>query len=124
MTSISSRLAITIVALTLSAMLATSTLAGSGFKPITTESEFNQLVVGKKMNFNQNFFTIKKNGSLRGNFGGKALKGNWAWREGYWCRTLVTHSKNTDCQLWEVEGNQFRVTRERGNGKSFIYVAN
>jgi len=118
----SNKLAITVVALTLSAMVATSAMAGSGFKRITTENEFIQLVVGKKLYFNKDYFTIRKNGSLKGKFGGKTLKGNWAWRDGYWCRTLATHSKNTDCQLWEVEGNQFQVTREFGKANSFIYT--
>jgi hypothetical protein len=117
-----SKLTITIAALGLFAMTGASALAGSGFKRITSESELNQLVVGKKMFLDKNYLTIKKNGSLSGEFGGKTLKGNWAWRDGYWCRTLLTHSKDTDCQVFEIEGNQLRGTRERGNGKSFVYV--
>ncbi len=118
----SNNLAVTIVALGFFAMTGTSALAGSGFKRITTENEFSQLVVGKKLHLGKDSFTIRKNGSLKGNFGGNALKGKWAWRDGYWCRTLISHSKNTDCQVWEVEGDRFRATRERGKGRSFIYI--
>ena len=57
-----------------------------------------------------------------GKFGGKKLAGAWAWRDGYWGRTLSTHSKNTDCQLWTINGKQHSVTRERGKGKGFVYL--
>ena len=92
------------------------------FVPITTEAEFNALVVGKKLHFNSDYFIIKQNGTLKGNFGGKALKGNWAWRDGAWCRTLTTHRKNTDCQIWAVDGKKFEVKRARGKGSSYIYT--
>ncbi|WP_299373058.1 hypothetical protein [uncultured Tateyamaria sp.] len=96
--------------------------AAADFKAITTEADFRTLVVGKKLKFNKDHFVIRRNGKLSGNFGGKALKGNWAWRDGYWCRTLTTHSKNTDCQLWETDGATFRVTRSKGTGQSFEYT--
>lgn len=97
-------------------------LAAQDFKWIQTEAEFRTLVVGKKLWFNTDNFTIKGNGALTGNFGGKRLQGAWAWRDQYWCRTLTTHSKNTDCQKWETDGKTFRVTRGRGAGKSFVYT--
>lgn len=92
------------------------------FKRITTEAEFKSMVVGKKLYLDKNWVTAKKNGQLVGKFGGNALKGAWAWRDGFFCRTLTTHSKNTDCQLWTVNGKQHKVTRERGKGKGFTYT--
>ena len=92
------------------------------FKPILTEGEFQELVVGKRMYLNDNYVTVEKNGRVEGKFGGKQLKGAWEWRDQYWCRTLTTHSKDTDCQTWSVNGNQFLVTRERGKGKAFTYT--
>ena len=92
------------------------------FRQIKTEAEFRKLVVGKKITLGDNHFTVRRNGSLKGNFGGNALKGAWQWRGEYWCRTLTTHTKNTDCQLWEVSGKQIRATRDKGKGKSFTYT--
>ena len=89
-----------------------------GYKTITTKSAFDQTAVGKKLWYENNHFTIKPNGALTGNFGGKRLKGAWEWRDKYWCRTLTTHSKNTDCQVWETDGKNFRATRGKGSGKS------
>jgi hypothetical protein len=124
MTFRKTRFALILAAFSVSGIIGVAPLVAEEFKRITTEAKFNQLVVGRKLGFNDSYFIIKKNGTLKGKFGGKALKGNWAWRDGYWCRTLSTHSKNTDCQVWAVSGDKFYVTRERGKGKSFTYVAN
>ncbi len=99
-----------------------SPLLADNLKPITTEAEFRAQVVGKKLRFGDDYVTARANGQVVGNFGGKALKGAWAWRDQYWCRTLTTHSKNTDCQAWETNGKTFRATRGRGKGKSFEYT--
>ena len=111
----------TIVTIFGASFLAVSAHAAE-YELITTKADFDSLVVGKKLYIDDNHVTIRKNGSIKGKFGGKQLKGAWEWRDGAWCRTLTTHSKNSDCQQWEVNGNQFRVTRERGKGKQFIYV--
>ncbi|WP_299292734.1 hypothetical protein [uncultured Tateyamaria sp.] len=91
------------------------------FEVIKTEDAFRSLIVGKRLTIGDDHFVIRRNGSLRGSFGGAALRGAWEWRDGYWCRTLTSHAKNTDCQLWEVAGSQVRVTRNFGKGRSFIY---
>ncbi len=111
------------IALSISAVTVGAAVYAQDFKPIKTEAEFQKLVVGKRMYLDENYVTVKKNGSVEGKFGGKQLKGAWEWRDEYWCRTLTTHSKNTDCQTWSVSGNQFRVARDRGKGKAFTYVA-
>jgi len=98
-------------------------LANADAVRITTEAEFREAVVGKRLTIDDNWFKINKNGSLRGKFGGETLKGSWAWRDGYFCRTLTTHSKNTDCQLWLVDGKAHNVTRARGKGNSFTYMS-
>lgn len=115
----------------ITSIFSVSAAASDGFKKITTEAEFIQLAVGRKMylvtdgkiSSNDNYAISLKNGILKGKFSGKALKGNWAWRNGYWCRTLATHNKDTDCQSFEVNGDTFRITRERGKGKVFTYIA-
>ena len=103
-------------------VLLPSLAAADGVR-ITTEAEFRKAVVGKRLTIEDNWFKINSNGSLRGKFGGETLKGAWAWRDGYFCRTLTTHSKNTDCQLWLVDGKAHNVTRARGKGNSFTYIA-
>lgn len=90
---------------------------------ITTAADFNRLVVGKRLALDGNHLTIQSNGKMSGEFSGKPLAGTWEWKNGYWCRSLTSHSKDTDCQLWMVKGNQHTVTRNKGNGKTFTYAA-
>jgi len=97
--------------------------AKDGFTRIETEEDFRKIVVGKTLRFGESYFVIKGNGRIKGVFRDKALRGNWAWREGYWCRTLTTHRKNTECQVWEYKGKEFFSTRARGDGKGFTYIA-
>lgn len=102
-------------------MLSGSAYAES-FKRIKTENQFKQLVVGKKLRFDKNYVTIKKNGHWSGKFWGEKLSGVWEWKNGYWCRTIKKNSYPADCQTWSHRGKEFKLTREKGKGRSFIYV--
>ena len=121
--TIRQKLASTMLAACTALLFSNPVNAADNFVRISDGNKFNQLVVGRKLYLDENYVVVNKNGSLKGKFGGKTLKGAWEWRDGYWCRTLTTHSKDTDCQLWEVNGNQFIVTRDRGKGKGFTYIA-
>ncbi len=115
-------MALTGLALSSSLMFTATPTVAQSYTPITTEAAFHTLATNKKLWFGKDHILIRKHGALRGNFGGNARRGAWEWRNGYWCRTLTTHSKNTDCQLWEFDGSQYRVTRNKGTGKTFIYT--
>lgn len=93
------------------------------FVRIMTAEQFGSLVVGKRLTLDDNYVVAAADGALTGNFGGNELVGTWEWLDGYFCRTLTTHSQGTDCQLWTVSGDTHFVTRDRGNGTSFTYIA-
>ena len=90
---------------------------------ITTLEEFNRLIVGNRLRqANSNFVVNNSDGSLTGEFGGANLEGTWWWEGKYWCRTLTTIQPGTDCQLWEINGTELTVTRDRGNGGATTYT--
>ncbi|MET1415009.1 peptidoglycan-binding domain-containing protein [Roseibium sp. HPY-6] len=89
---------------------------------VDTEAELREKVIGKKLTLDGNWVIIKADGTFEGNFGKKALAGTWNWQDIYWCRTLTTHSKNTDCQVYRVTPAGLYVTRQKGKGKSFLYT--
>lgn len=93
-------------------------------KRIASEAEFTKAVVGKRLLFGTDgdWFRIQKNGKIRGNFGGKQTTGVWEWRDGFWCRTLTKPRQDTDCQTWEAVNGGFKVSRDRGKGRSFVYT--
>ncbi len=94
----------------------------SAYRAITTQAEFNSLVVGKLLTHKgDNAFTIRADGTLDGDFNGP-LAGTWRWADGYWCRILTVPESPEDCQTWETDGSEVRATRAKGTGKSFIYT--
>lgn len=93
------------------------------YSKISTKSEFNKLVVGKKLWIKKNHIIVNKNGTWSGDFSGKKITGTWKWKNGYWCRVLLTAKIKKDCQLWTVSGKSNKITRSKGKGKTFIYVA-
>lgn len=96
-----------------------STASAESFKRVATEAEYRDLVVGKKSVYGSDWYKTKANGKIVGMRGGKKYRANWAWRDGFLCRTELTHRKDTDCQLWEVSKSKIRITRTRGKGESF-----
>ena len=113
------------IALTAMALMtfAPADVAAQG-KRITSEAEFNKAVVGKRLQFGKDgdWVRVQKNGKLRGSFGGNQTVGVWQWRDTFWCRTLTKPRQNTDCQTWEAIDGGFKVSRERGKGRSFVYT--
>lgn len=88
---------------------------------LDTEEEFREKVVGRKLTLDGNWVVIKADGTIEGNWVRKELKGTWVWEDAYWCRTLTTHAKNTDCQKYRVTPAGLFITRKKGKGKSFLY---
>lgn len=97
-------------------------VADANYRPISTLGEFNDIVVGKTLTFEDvNTFTVRADGTLDGDFQGP-LAGTWRWEDGYWCRILTTPARPEDCQLWETNGTALRATRAKGTGPSFQYT--
>ncbi len=90
---------------------------------ITTLTEFNQLIVGKMIAIaDRKTFSINADGTLTGSIDGAALEGTWTWEKPYWCRTLTALHPGTDCQIWQIDGQQITITRDRGNGATVSYM--
>lgn len=118
----------TILALLASVVLITAGLASTAAagEPtrIKTAAQFNKLVVGKVLKIDENHYTVHADGTFDGQFRGKPMAGTWKWKRKFWCRQLTTHSKNYDCQVWLVDGNQFTIIREKGKGKTAVLTTN
>ncbi|QBF30421.1 hypothetical protein [Thalassococcus sp. S3] len=109
----------------IAAAIAVSPTVGlADFKRVTTEADYRALVAGKTVVTDTSTVTILKNGKLRGTVtsNGAKISGAWAWRDGFWCRsvTVAGNDAGTDCQLVEVDGTRIRGTRDRGRGETFI----
>ena len=110
--------------LTLAASLALGIATGpavAGFKWIKTEKEYREKVVGRQVIDDAgNSYVIKPDGTLSGKMkNGAKVRGAWNWQGRYWCRNVAVNKKllPTDCQKIEIDGNRYRMTREKGKGK-------
>lgn len=99
--------------------------SNTGFKRISISAMGG--LIGKKIKLDNNYIVLDDNGTFAGSWSGKTIKGVWAMRDNYWCRTLTEFFQadrlgEEDCQLWEISGNKLRGTRNKGSGNSFIYT--
>ncbi|SMX42096.1 hypothetical protein [Actibacterium lipolyticum] len=104
-------------------LLCAAASAQDGFRRIETAQQFQDAVVGKTLRAGDTYVEVRRNRKLTGKINGEPFTGAWEWRGAYFCRTIKLTPKNTDCQLWEVNGNQHSITRNKGTGKRVIYVA-
>jgi len=90
---------------------------------ITTEREFRDLLVGKKITNKDGYVVTHEDGTLTGKFGKKELTGTWSWEGEYFCRTAKLGKKDfgLDCQVVVVSEDKVTYTRKRGKGKKNTY---
>jgi len=101
-----------------------------GFVQITDEtiSAFfdKQLFLFNGESLTENFIVVRDGGSFDGTWNDAPIAGTWEMRDGYWCRVITEFFNpdrlgSEDCQLWELNENRIRGTRDRGTGASFVY---
>lgn len=96
--------------------------AASHAAPITKESEFLAALDGKTLSIP--IYTLRLNVLPDGQIVGRALgikvTGDWAWQDGYFCRTMTWGSRDIpyNCQLVERTDRGLRFTTDKGAGNS------
>lgn len=64
---------------------------------------------------------VTDGGEIVGRAFGRKVSGDWAWRNGYFCRDLYWGGSQLDldnCQTVEKRGNTLRFTSDKGTGDS------
>lgn len=62
--------------------------------------------------------SVRPDGSITGRAFGKPVKGDWSWRQGFFCRSLYfgEQSLGDNCQVVEKRGSSLRFTADQGAG--------
>jgi len=97
----------------------------SAFTQVTDESIGS--LIGKQLDLNGNYISLSEDRTFSGTWKNSPITGTWEMRDNYWCRVLTVFHDRTalnkeDCQLWELNGDRVRGTRDKGKGQSFIYT--
>ena len=100
----------------------TSAVAAEG-KRIATEAEFRSLVADRALTSDDANFRNLGNGSIVGEFRGRALTGTWNWVGDTYCRTATWGSRNLgyNCQAVFVDGDRVTFVRDEGRGRENSY---
>ena len=111
----------------MAAMVASGWVQAEGASPgkrrITTEEQFRDGVVGKRVISENGYVVMHEDGTLSGKAGGKKITGKWWWKGKYLCRTakLGGKSRGQDCQTIFLEGDKLTGHRKKGKGEPFAF---
>lgn len=108
--------------ISLALTLFTTGALAQDFTRIDSELEFRELALEKTLYLGDTQVTVHDGGAMTVIFKGKEITGTWQWEDGYFCRILKSYSTKADCQLWEHDGTDFRIARDKGNGEAFVYT--
>ena len=100
--------------------------AAEGFQPITDKTRFLDLVQNRELRIGLYDLSINvlPDGSIAGSALGWDITGQWAWKDGYFCREMDWSGMEIDynCQLVEVSADKsMRFTVDQGKGDSATF---
>lgn len=88
------------------------------FQDVRDEQGFVALVSGKSLVRTGITLTVGPDGSIKGRAFGRAVRGEWSWRAGYFCRDLYwgRRALGYNCQSVLIDGGVLRFVSDRGKG--------
>ncbi|APE44809.1 dihydrodipicolinate reductase [Sulfitobacter alexandrii] len=109
------------LAITLAAALTASALpALADFQKVTTRDDFMALVGGKTLTRPLVKIQVLPDGQIAGTGAAWEVTGQWEWQGEYLCRSLEWGGDDLgyNCQEVKVDGNNMRITSDKGTGRS------
>ncbi|MBL1406372.1 MAG: hypothetical protein COC00_010350 [Rhizobiales bacterium] len=108
------------IGLILNVTIHSQSYSNDKFVQIQSKTKFIEEVVGRSMTHENGHFVVNKNGTWAGLFSGQSLAGKWKWKNGFWCRTIENSNIKPDCQLWQSNGSELLLIRNKGKGKAMM----
>lgn len=98
-------------------MLSSPAMA-QGYTRVTDQAAFVDLVGGKSLTGLGVSLTVAASGTIGGRAFGRDVSGQWAWNDGYFCRSMRAGDRvfALNCQLVERQGDRLRFIADRGKG--------
>ena len=105
-----------LTALALTALVAAPAAAEN--QRIDSRDVFVSLIDGRALTRLGITLNVTPDGRISGRAFGKPVKGGWAWKNGYFCRSLFFGDENLgdNCQVVEKRGESLRFTADQGQG--------
>lgn len=100
--------------------------AAEGFMPVTDKDRFLDLVQNRELRIGLYDLSLNvlPDGRIAGSALGWDITGEWAWKDGYFCREMDWSGTpiSYNCQLVEAQGaERLRFTVDQGKGDSATF---
>ena len=117
-------MAIRILSLSLIIFLLMASLVSASETTITNRSDFENLVIDKKLKRFLISLSVKNDGKIKGSAAGRNVTGDWDWIDGFFCRTLLWGKRELkyNCQQVTFDGKKLRFISDRGKGQSASFA--
>ena len=91
---------------------------------ITNRSDFENLVIEKKLKRFLISLSVKSDGKIKGSAAGRNVTGDWDWIDGFFCRTILWGKRELkyNCQQVNFDGKRLRFTSDLGKGQSASFA--
>ncbi|MCA0921366.1 dihydrodipicolinate reductase [Pseudooceanicola nanhaiensis] len=109
-------------ALLLTALLGSGLRAETAFDRVESREGFVAQITGRELTYPGIRLQVSEAGRIDGRAFGRPVTGDWRWKDGYFCRTMVWGRKELayNCQLVEKRAGALRFTSDRGAGDSAV----
>ena len=117
-------MAIRILSLSLIIFLLMASLVSASETTITNRSDFENLVIDKKLKRFLISLSVMNDGKIKGSAAGRNVTGDWDWIDGFFCRTLLWGKRELkyNCQQVTFDGKKLRFISDRGKGQSASFA--
>lgn len=90
----------------------------SDFKPIREANVFKTAIAGKTLTRPLIKLVVSATGDISGTGAAIPVTGTWAWKDGYFCRTMLWGERDIgyNCQEVAIHGNKVRFQSDKGTG--------
>ncbi len=90
---------------------------------VQDKQQFLNLVSGKTLQRPLVSLVVTPSGDITGKGAMREVKGQWTWKDGYFCRTLYWGGDDLgyNCQLVTFDGRKLTFTADQGAGRSAAF---
>ena len=91
---------------------------------ITNRSDFENLVVDKKLERFLISLSVTNDGKIKGSAAGREVIGDWDWIDGFFCRNFFWGKREVkyNCQEVTFDGRRLRFISDEGKGQSASFA--
>ena len=91
---------------------------------ITNRSDFENLVVDKKLKRFLISLSVTNDGKIKGSAAGREVIGDWDWIDGFFCRNLLWGKRELkyNCQEVTFDSRRLRFISDEGKGQSASFA--